>query len=141
MNLRDAPEYAIPADIDDRLRNWAKWAKVRSWQSCCGSVEKNYQPPAGNTLREEITVFQRADLWDAWEIERVWRMCLPNKEKAVLKATYISRQGYSVQDARRIERLLASKLGVHVSAIPALRFRAALMVRNRAKPQHLVKGA
>ena len=141
MNMRDlAAAYVVPPDIDDRLRNWARWARVRGWQSSCGSAEKNYQPDAGNVM-EGVAPIERADLWDALEIERTWSAKMPMKEKIVLKAVYIGPQGRSSDDAKRRERLLARQIGCHRQDFPRMVYMAAMMMKNLAKPPHLVRSA
>jgi len=130
-DLTDAA-YAIPADIDDRLRNWARWAKVRGWQSSCGSIEKFYQPRAGDTIdpREFMPPMQRADLWDAFEIEKAWAYKLPMREKMALKAAYIGPQGRGVREAAIIQRRTAERLRINVRDMPQLVYRAAIMIWN-----------
>ena len=135
--------YAIPADIDDRLLNWARWAKVRGWQSSCGSIEKFYQPAAGNTM-QEVTPFERADLWDAWEIERTWSVRMPQREKMVLKAAYIvviRPLPKSTDAAKKHERLLCKIAGCQRQDWPRVVYMAAVMMRNLAKAPHLVRRA
>jgi hypothetical protein len=137
MGLVEQPEqavseYAIPPDIDERLRNWARWARVRRWQSSCGSIEKLYRPKVGDTL-VGLKPAQRADLWDALAIERIWSAKLPMIEKMALKAHYIGPQGRSVREAALIQRRTASALRVNARDIPQLVYRAAIMIRNLAR--------
>ena len=141
MNMRDDPGlYAIPADIDDRLRNWARWAKVRRWQSSCGSVEKFYQPRAGDTL-QEVKPMERADLWDAFEVEKAWAYKLPMREKMALKAAYIGPQGRGVRESAVIQRRTAAMLNIAARDLPALVYRSAVMISNMAKAPHFVRSA
>jgi hypothetical protein len=81
--------YVEPA-LDYRLRNWARWARVRHWlSSACRSIEGRYRPEAGDVWDRDLRPLP-VDSLDAWAIECTWRTGLPLRERAIVRAYYVT---------------------------------------------------
>ena len=76
--------------VDQRLKEWARWARQRKWLSSCGSAEKHYLPESGEVWGSDEDKPVPVSVLDAWRVEVAWRTYLPMNERIVLRAHYIT---------------------------------------------------
>jgi hypothetical protein len=121
----------IAPEVDGLLREWARWAKRRSWSSStCASAEKKYSPPLGEVWDDEPKPLP-ADARLAWKVECVWRK-VTFKERMTLKAAYITAPSYRDAEAWDIHKRRHCRIyGIRRSEFDRYVFRAANMVYNR----------
>jgi hypothetical protein len=129
----------IPTELHDRYLNWATWANQRSWTSHCRSIEHRYLRPAGMVMEDtEQRIKWTPNLRDAWHVERVWRVDLPDFEKLVIASYYVwpdrrsrvSAEGWD-KYRKRVCRVL---LKIRPDAYSDWVYRAGKMLGNRLGP-------
>lgn len=77
--------------LDDRLDNWARWARVGQKLKTCGSAEKHYRAPWRQWLKlAEIEHPAPIDVIDAEIIEAAW-VLIDYKARMLLKYHYVRR--------------------------------------------------
>lgn len=78
-------------ELDDRLRNWARWARTSRRLETCGSAEKAYRAPWRQWLKlAEIEHTSPIDVLDAESIEAAW-VLIDYKARMLLKYHYVRR--------------------------------------------------
>lgn len=95
--------------LDQRLTEWARWARAKKWQSSCGSAEKHYLPEAGEVWGSDEDKPMPIDMRDAYSVEIAWRTYLPMIERLILRAHYVTAPrtpGKWLLHVRRTSRVL-----------------------------------
>ena len=78
--------------LDDRLRNWGRWARGGLKLQTCGSAEGRYRSNWRQWIAlSDIAHAEPIDIFDAEEIELAWSGLADFKEKKFLKLLYIFR--------------------------------------------------
>lgn len=77
-------------DVDDRLRNWARWANERPARGRARSAEGRYRPVGGD-LDDRRALGPSIDLADALLVGRALGR-LPQRELVLIKAHYLQRR-------------------------------------------------
>ena len=90
--------------LDDRLRNWGRWARGGLKLQTCGSAEGRYRSNWRQWVRvEDIQQPGQCDIFDAEEVEKAWVRMGDFKEKKLLKLKYVfclTDEGYTDDDGR-----------------------------------------
>lgn len=75
-------------DLQNRLHNWARWAKVRPHYATCKSLEGRYQaPPTWHAPEPKVFV----DTLDAVVIEKaITNPSFPKKAREVIKYSFLT---------------------------------------------------
>lgn len=109
------------SDIQNRLENWARWARVRPHYAKCRSLEGKYKaPPTWHPPEPRIEV----DTLDAVVIEKALvQPSFPKKSREIIKYAYL----YSGIHPMKICR----KLGIKNGDIDAELRTAIMMLENR----------
>ena len=92
--------------LDDRLRNWGRWARVGIKLAQCGSAEGNYRSNWRQWVAvADITHPEPCDAFDAEEVEAAWVRMSNYREKKLLKLKYVwllQDEGYRGDDGRLV---------------------------------------
>lgn len=90
--------------LDDRLKNWGRWARVGIKLGQCGSAEGNYRSNWRQWLAlSDIPHSEPIDAFDAEEVEAAWVRMFDRQEHKLLKLKYVTRLpvvGYKDEDGR-----------------------------------------
>lgn len=110
-------------EIQERLVNWARWARVRPHYSSCKSLEGRYKaPPTWHPPEPKIHV----DTLDAAVIEKALvNPSFPKKARELIKYSYLYPQINHMKMCR--------KLGIKNNDIDGELRMAILMLENRLK--------
>lgn len=123
MNRRRyEPAPPIPADIDERLRNWARVYRDRKEQGTTPTAKfcERLAREAGVVPPRPLVI--DPDTHDAMLVEKAWRSSLmPEKPKAMLKSAYV---------LNRPPGVAARHAGIPIGRYDAELYRAAMMIRN-----------
>lgn len=110
-------------DIQDRLVNWARWAKVRPKYSTCRSLEHKYKSP--QTWHEQEPRIE-VNILDAVIIEKALvNIAFPKRHRELIKYAYL----YAGINPMKICR----KLGIRNGEIEMELRLAISMLENRIK--------
>lgn len=111
------------SEIQDRLENWARWARVRPHYSSCKSLEGRYKaPPTWHPPEPKINV----DTLDAAVIEKALvNPSFPKKARELIKYSYLYPQINHMKMCR--------KLGIKNNDIDGELRMAILMLENRLR--------
>lgn len=100
------------SELDDRLQNWARWARVGYKLMHAGSAEGRYRSNWRQWVPlHEIEVKVAIDPLDAWDVELAWRQC-HHRHKVLLKLRYIWRAADTILAHRA--RVKIWQLDIHM---------------------------
>lgn len=93
-------------DLDDRLRNWGRWARSGIKLKACGSAEGRYRSNWRQWIAlADISHPEPCDIFDAEAVEAAWVRMADHRQKKLLKLKYVWRlkdSGYMDESGHRV---------------------------------------